>query len=236
MKYLKYYEGRDNVDFNKIIEDFNKYLNPLGINVIQRPPGTLNIRLSGGFKFDINFMCIPYSILHISTMNFPIFNTIKYAYPYVNNETFKFIKTLEYTAEYKFKPYTEEVIYNFYYNILIDKLTNFNNSLFITTNNGSNGDINYIPFEGNNKGEKKSINCKQIILDYLNSNKGAKEVIIPQSSIDMAKFVIQSFESKGNEQHTLVHGIQQNNPLLYEKIKDKNTDDAASMHDMGFVD
>ena len=115
-------------------------------------------------------MCIPYSILHISTMNFPIFNTIKYAYPYVNNETFKFIKTLEYTVEYKFKPYTEEVIYNFYYNILIDKLTNFNNSLFITTNNGSNGDINYIPFEGNNKGEKKSINCKQIILDYLNSN------------------------------------------------------------------
>ena len=52
----------------------------------------------------------------------------------------------------------------------------------------------------------------------------------------MAKFVIQSFESKGNEQHTLVHGIQQNNPLLYEKIKDKNTDDAASMHDMGFAD
>ena len=86
------------------------------------------------------------------------------------------------------------------------------------------------------KEKKKSINCKQIILDYLNSNKGAKEVIIPQSSIDMAKFVIQSFESKGNEQHTLVHGIQQNNPLLYEKIKDKNTDDAASMHDMGFAD
>lgn len=240
MKYLKYYEGRSNVNFDAIVEEYNKHLNPLGIKVSKRDGGTLNTSLASGFKFNLDFMCIPYSILHISTMIFTLHDSIKTAAPYIENESFNFIKSLDYNVEFKLKPYTEENIYNTYYNNVINKLTNFKNNIFITMNSGSNGNLNYMENNASvmllnvHEEDNLEIDCRSVILEYLNSNKiYGSQVTIPQSSIDMVKYVINKF--KGN-QHKLIHAIQQNNPLVYEKIKDKNHDDAANMHDMGFGD
>jgi hypothetical protein len=225
MKYIKYFEGyKQQVNFDLIIERL-KCLSILGFKC---EFNGLDEENKPEFEFNVDFVSIPYSILSVSTIVFKSYK-VTLAMPKFNNETFTFIKTLNYPISSRLKPYTNEGIYAYLISNLIRKFNNFNRGLRVSLDIGSDGDYSYAD-------TLENLDIKKVILDYLESNKEFNnEIIIPQSSIDMVKKEIDNCKS-GKKQHELVSGIQKQNPLLYNKIKNEDYNKGADMHEMGFGD
>lgn len=242
MKYLKYYEDNTyTTDYSEILDILNKKLNPLGIIVTH---DTSNIS-KPAFVFNLNFMCKHFSILHISTLLFASRDYARSYYPNFENQIPEMTRTITYTLPREFinkhrtvrSKYNIGKTYNNFYGRLSTKLEKFDNTVNVFgTSTNTTGKIGYIENEEDDDLKTNiNINMKSIILDYMEANKNHQgEVIIPQSSIDMVKYIIDNID--GKLQNELIHGIQKNNPLVYNKIKNNDTDNAAGMHDRGFDD
>lgn len=237
MKYLKYFEARhgapNQVDTSTIIEKFNNKLNILGISAVKDASTTAGVKI----LFNLDFTKTNYSILHISTLFFKSKdrdNTVGFiiseATPNFDDGAINMVKTLTYHLSKGFRPFTNESIYNHFYERLMDKWQHFNNT---AEAKGLSFGSTPQTIEYNSK----NFDCKQVVLDYLEANKAYNnEVIIPQSSIDMTKKIIESFGNNHNIQHQIINGLKKNNPKLYQKITNEDIDKASDMVDMGFSD
>lgn len=239
MKYLKYFEARggainDVGDGSNLIQHLNDKLNILGITVNRDGGSLANIKL----VFNLDFLNKKFSILHISTLLYPTREWITTATPNFNGEAIgQNIKTLSYILSKGFKPFTNEGIFKHFYERLGDKFNSFNNTFVGKGNSSSSGNVDYIKSEDDSDNVPDSIDCREIILEYLEANKNYDgDVVIPQSSIDMVNYVINYFNNDQKLQHELIHGIEHYNPILYGKIKNIDTDMASSMQGMGFND
>lgn len=197
-----------------------------------------------GYKLDCNFnknktsllnlMCLYTSMSNDNKVTEEdIKNPIKYdAYIYPMTRNGSYLDTLRtYLSKYdtrKKKPEVEKKNWNFFHEENPEKIFHIMNN-FVFQNIEDCIDELHIQFNGTTS----SPNLIECIKQYikLNDNINNTDILIPDLMIDEIKKSINNFDS-----YELWNQIQLHNKPLYNKLKSKETDDAAEMSGMGFED